>query len=161
MAFAAIRVGVKAGPPVGGYVSWQTGTARQSLPVGPTSSRAWLYGSGAIQYFNARDPAFDPSRFRPEDFGPRVREVSALMDSTDPDLSASRARGGKLVISEHFADYAQNPYAGIDYYRSVFARVAQEHADSFVRLHTTPGADHVGTGAPVSVDMLQTLTDWD
>ncbi|MFM9424717.1 hypothetical protein RCH10_001145 [Variovorax sp. GrIS 2.14] len=146
--------------PVGGYVSWQTGTARQSLPVGPTSSRAWLYGSGAIQYFYARDPAFDPSRFRPEDFAPRVREVSALMDSTDPDLSAFRARGGKLVISEHLADYAQNPYAGIDYYRSVVARMGQESADSFVRLYTTPGADHVGTGAPVSVDMLQTLTNW-
>jgi hypothetical protein len=82
------------------------------------------------------------------------------MDSTDPDLSAFRARGGKLVISEHLADYAQNPYAGIDYYRSVVARMGQESADSFVRLYTTPGADHVGTGAPVSVDMLQTLTDW-
>ena len=37
--------------PVGGYVSWQTGTSRQTLPPAADSSRAWLYGSGAIQYF--------------------------------------------------------------------------------------------------------------
>ena len=41
------------------------------------------------------------------------------MDSTNPDLSAFAARGGKLIISEHMADYAQSPYAGIDYYRAV------------------------------------------
>ena len=146
--------------PVGGYVSWQTGTARQALPAAGNSSRAWLYGSGAIQYFVAKDPAFDATKFRPEDYTKRVAEISALMDSTDPDLSAFHARGGKLVISEHMADYAQSPYAGIDYYRWVVARMGQPAADEFLRLYTTPGADHVGTGAPVGVDMLQVLVDW-
>ena len=146
--------------PVGGYVSWQTGTARQALQGGSGSSRAWLYGSGAIRYFVARDPAFDPGNFRPEDYAQRVGEISQLMDATDPDLSAFRARGGKLVISEHLADYAQSPYAGIDYYRSVVKTMGQAAADDFLRLYTTPGADHVGTGAPVGVDMLQVLVDW-
>ena len=69
-------------------------------------------------------------------------------------------RGGKLVISEHLADYAQSPYAGIEYYRSVVAKMGQPAADDFLRLYTTPGADHVGTGAPVAIDMLQVLVDW-
>lgn len=147
--------------PVGGYVSWQTGTARQALPAGGSgSSRAWLDGSGAIQYFVTRDPHFDVSRFRPEDHAKRVGEISALMDSTNPDLSAFRARGGKLVLSEHMADYAQSPYAGIEYYRSVVAKMGQPAANDFLRLYTTPGADHVGTGAPVGVDMLQVLVNW-
>lgn len=146
--------------PVGGYVSWQTGTAPQTLPPGPGSSRAWLYGSGAIQYFVAKDPYFDPRNFRPEDHAPRVREISELMDATDTDLSAFRARGGKLVISEHMADYAQSPYAGINYYRSVVHRMGQAAADDFLRLYTTPGADHVGTGAPIGIDMLQALVEW-
>ena len=146
--------------PVGGYVSWQTGTARQTLPVSGTSSRAWLYGSGAIQYFVLRDGNADPTRFKPEEHAQRVGEISQLMDSTDPDLSAFRARGGKLVLSEHLADYAQSPYAGIAYYRSVVAKMGQETADDFLRLYTTPGADHVGTGAPVGVDMLDVLVQW-
>ncbi|MDQ6881923.1 MAG: tannase/feruloyl esterase family alpha/beta hydrolase, partial [Pseudomonadota bacterium] len=152
--------GARGTGPVGGYVSWQTGTARQTYPAGAGTSRAWLYGSGAIQYFVARNVGFDPRSFKPEDHADRMLEISRLMDSTDPDLSAFKARGGKLVISEHLADYAQSPYAGIDYYRSVVARMGQPATDDFLRLYTTPGADHVGIGAPVGVDMLQVLVDW-
>jgi hypothetical protein len=36
------------------------------------------------------------------------------------------------------ADYAQSPYAGIDYYKAVVARM--EPADGFLRLYVTPGA---------------------
>ena len=61
----------RGGGPVGGWVSWQTGTARRRCPPGPTSSRAWLYGSGAIQYFIARDPNYDPRRFDPDAFAER------------------------------------------------------------------------------------------
>jgi len=143
--------------PVGG---WQTGATPPTVPSGPKSSRAWLYGSGAIQYFVARDPDYDPRRFNPEEFVGRLRQISALMDSTDPDLAAFAARGGKLVITEHMADYAQSPYAGIAYYKSVIERMGQAKADEFLRLYVTPGADHVGVGAPSSVDMLQVLTDW-
>ena len=33
-------------------------------------------------------------------------------------------------------------------------------ADEFLRLYVTPGADHVGAGAPSSVDMLRVLIGW-
>lgn len=146
--------------PVGGWPSWQTGAAPPTVPAGPQASRAWLYGSGAIQYFVARDPGYDPRRFNPDEFVGRLRQVSALMDSTDPDLSAFAARGGKLVITEHMADYAQSPYAGIEYFKSVVERMGTARVDGFARLYVTPGADHVGVGAPSSVDMIQVLTDW-
>jgi feruloyl esterase len=146
--------------PVGGWPSWQAGEAPPTVPPGPKSSRAWLYGSGAIQYFVVRDPDYDPRRFNPEEFVGRLRQVSALMDSTDPNLAAFAARGGKLVIAEHMADYAQSPYAGIEYYKSVVERMGQAKADEFLRLYVTPGADHVGVGAPSSVDMIEVLTGW-
>jgi feruloyl esterase len=146
--------------PVGGWPAWQTGNAPPVVPAGPESSRAWLYGSGAIQYFIARDPNHDPRRFKPDDYAARMREVSALMDSTNPDLSAFAARGGKLVISEHMADYAQSPYAGIDYYKSVVARMGEPAVGGFLRLYVTPGADHMGMGAPSAVDMVEILSDW-
>jgi hypothetical protein len=58
------------------------------------------------------------------------------------------------------ADYAQSPYAGIDYYKSVVGKMGQSAADGFLRLYTTPGADHMGLGAPSSIDMLDVLVDW-
>jgi len=146
--------------PVGGWPSWQTGSAPPTVPPGTSSSRAWLYGSGAIQYFIARDPGYDPRRFNPDEFVGRMREVSALMDSTNPDLSAFAARGGKLIISEHMADYAQSPYAGIEYYKSVLERMGLSAAEDFLRLYVTPGADHMGIGAPSAVDMVEVLSDW-
>lgn len=146
--------------PVGGWVSWQTGTAPPTLPPGPKSSRAWLYGSGAVQYFFARDPGYDVTKFTPSSFADRMKEVSTLMDSTDPDLSAFASRGGKLIIYENMADYAQSPYAGIDYYKSVVSRMGSEKIDGFLRLYTVPGADHMGVGAPSSVNLFEVLTRW-
>jgi feruloyl esterase len=146
--------------PVGGWPSWQSGDAPPTLPPGPASSRAWLYGSGAIQFFVARDPKFDPRGFDPDRHAAELLRVSALMDSTDPDLSAFAARGGKLVINDHMADYAKSPYASVEYYKSVVARMGQAAADGFLRLYVTPGADHMGIGAPSSVDMVEVLSDW-
>lgn len=146
--------------PVGGWVAWQTGTAAPTLPPGPTSSRAWLYGSGAVQYFFARDPNYDASKFDPAQFADRMKEISALMDSTNPDLSPFATRGGKLVMFENMADYAQSPYAGIAYFQSVIAKMGADSVDKFARLYAVPGADHMGVGAPSSVDLLATLVQW-
>jgi feruloyl esterase len=146
--------------PVGGWVSWQTGTAAPTLPPGPTNGRAWLYGSGTVQFFFARDPNYDVTRFDTAQFADRMREVSALMDSTNADLSAFAARGGKLIMYENMSDYAQSPYAGIEYYKSVVGRMGQAGVDGFARLYTTPGADHMGVGVPSSVNLLEVLTDW-
>jgi feruloyl esterase len=82
------------------------------------------------------------------------------MDSTNPDLSRFAARGGKLVILENMADYAQSPYAGIRYFENVQRKLGKEKTAEFARLYTAPGVDHVGSGAPANVDMLAVLVDW-
>ena len=108
----------------------------------------------------ARDPKLDVTTYRPEDHKARVLAVSALMDSTDPDLGRFRAHGGKLIVLEHLADYAQSPYAGIRYFESVERRLGRAETAEFARLYTAPGVDHVGSGAPANVDMLSVLVDW-
>jgi len=146
--------------PTGGWNAWWLGATSPSLPPQASNSIAWFYGAGAIQYFYARDPGVDLRNYRMSDHAARVREVSALMDSTNPDLSAFAARGGKLVMMENLADYAQSPYAGIGYYESVVIKLGRANVDTFMRLYTAPGVDHVGTGAPANVDMLAALADW-
>lgn len=146
--------------PTGGWQTWWLGMAAPALPPVQANGIAWFYGAGAIQYFYARDAKADLLRYTPEAHAARVREVSALMDSTNPDLSAFRARGGKLVLLEYLGDYAQSPYAGIAYFESVQAKLGTEATRSFARLYTTPGVDHVGSGAPANVDLLAVLGDW-
>jgi feruloyl esterase len=146
--------------PVGGWRAWFTGDTPPVSPPAQNNSRAWQYGAGAIQYFYARDGNYDLRKYDPGRFRERILQVSELMDSMNPDLDAFRKRGGKLIILEHMADYAQSPYAGIEYWQSVVAKMGQSTVDQFARLYVAPGVDHVGTGAPANVDMLSVLADW-
>jgi hypothetical protein len=152
--------GLPAFGPTGGWGAWWLGTAPPVFPPVPANGIAWYYGAGAIQYFYAQDPKADLRSYKPENHLARVRQVSALMDSTDPDLSAFHARGGKLLMLENMADYAQSPYAGIQYHQAVVARMGRATVDGFFKLYTAPGVDHVGFGAPANVDMLAALTGW-
>jgi feruloyl esterase len=146
--------------PTGGWISWWLGTAAPAQPPIPANGIAWVYGAGGIQYVFARDPKLDVTTYKVEDHKARVLEVSQLMDSTNPDLSKFQARGGKLVILEHMADYAQSPYAGIRYFEKVESTLGKDKTASFARLYTAPGVDHVGSGAPANIDMLGVLVDW-
>jgi hypothetical protein len=146
--------------PTGGWSAWWLGSAPPALPPQPANGIAWVFGAGAIQHIYARDPNFDVRKYRPEDFAARVREVSELIDSTNPDLDAFKAHGGKLIILEHMSDYAQSPYAGIGYFQRVQQRLGEGNVADFMRLYTAPGVDHVGSGGPSNVDMLSVLVDW-
>jgi len=146
--------------PTGGWSAWWLGSAPPALPPVPANGIAWVYGGGAMQHIFARDPNYDVRKYRPEDFAARVREVSELMDSTNPDLGAFKAHGGKLIVLENMADYAQSPYAGIGYFQKVRERMGEQGVAEFLRLYTAPGVDHVGSGGPSNVDMLSVLVDW-
>ena len=141
-------------------MSWWLGTAAPAQPPVPDNGIAWIYGAGGIQYVFARDPKLDVTTYKAEDHKARVLEVSQLMDSTNPDLGRFQARGGKLIMLEHMADYAQSPYAGIRYFENVESTLGKDETASFARLYTAPGVDHVGSGAPANVDMLSVLVDW-
>ncbi|MBR1208920.1 ABC transporter permease [Bradyrhizobium sp. AUGA SZCCT0051] len=104
----------------------------------------------------------------PENFRARVEEVSKLLDSTNPDLSAFFAHGGKLIMRENLADLAQSPLAGINYFQSVVAKLGQTTVDASARLYLSPGSTHTGNGAtvpdgtaiPTMVDLLDPLDHW-
>lgn len=146
--------------PTGGWMAWWLGTAPPAQPPAPNNGIGWIYGAGGTQYVFARDPKLDVTTYKVEDHKARLLEVSSLMDSTDPDLSRFRARGGRLIMLEHMADYAQSPYAGIRYFESVERKLGKAETAEFARLYTAPGVDHVGSGAPANVDMLSVLVDW-
>jgi feruloyl esterase len=146
--------------PTGGWQSWWTGTAAPAFPPQPANGIAWFYGGGAIQYFYAKDPNLDLRRYDPKAHATRIAQISQLMDSTSTNLTAFHARGGKIILLENLADYAQSPYAGIGYHGAVVQRLGREKVDEFFKLYTAPGVDHVGTGGPANADFLAALVGW-
>ena len=152
--------GTPANGPTGGWSAWYVGNSMPSQPAKPDNGISWFFGSGALRHIFVRDPNYDVSKYRPELYHTRVLEVSALMDSTNPDLAAFNARGGKLMMLEYMADYAQSPYAGIGYFESVVKKMGRETVDKFAKLYVAPGVDHVGSGAPANVDALTALANW-
>ena len=126
-----------AGGPFGwpGYV---TGPARgQSLQV--------MFGSGYYGGF-----VFDKAdwRFGEFDFArdpARAAAVGELLDADDPDLSAFRAAGGKLIQYHGWGDPSPPPRHSIDYYGKVQSRMGGK-ADGFYRLYLAPGMLHCGAG---------------
>jgi feruloyl esterase len=153
-----------------GLVAWTTGPRAPTYPLPPPAEqgRIWFYGAGATRYFLAADPNLDPRKFRPQDHRARIEQISALMDSTDPDLSRFAARGAKLILKENMSDHAQSPFAGVDYYKSVVAKLGQANVDGFMRFYVTPGASHSGAGVssvdgaalPQGVDLLGVIDGW-
>ena len=87
--------------------------------------------------------------------------MGALVAAENPDLSAFKARGGKLIIYHGWADAAITPYATIQYYDAVRKTLGVKAADTFTRLYMVPGMSHcLGGPGPNSFDMLATLDGW-
>jgi hypothetical protein len=145
---------------------WVMGSAPPPAvqPPGPAPGGAAIinFGAQTIRYFIAQDPnlqTYDFDHNSPR-WQRRIQEVSAIVDSTDPRLDAFRRHGGKVIIQEHFGDYAQSPFAGVQYYRSLVRTLGKRRTNRFVRLYVSPGADHGGGGAPSQVDWVAALEDW-
>jgi hypothetical protein len=88
----------------------------------------------------------------------RLEQLGGIYNATDPDLSAFRANGGKIIIYHSWADQAIPPFATIDYYRAVAAQAGGlPAAQSFSRLYMIPGLYHCPCGQPVDGDPATTV----
>jgi hypothetical protein len=131
-------------------------------------SQMWFYANGFTRYFIVKDAKFDPSKFTPQAFATRIQELSALMDATNPDLSAFKQRGGKLIMRSNLADYAVSPFALMNYYEAVTKLMGNDAVDQFVRFYVSPGSAHSGlvlsgidgTPVPYQADLLSVLDTW-
>jgi feruloyl esterase len=153
----------------GGMIDTITGKESPQFPITneKTQSIAWVNADGFVRYFFARDPKLDPFQFSPERFAGRIKEISEMFDTTDPDLSAFQARGGKLILKGNGADYQRSVLQEIDYYKSVVGKMGQDRVDQFIRFYVTPGVNHPGNGVmgdgkavPAKVDLLGVLDAW-
>ena len=97
----------------------------------------WVFG--ANWDWNHFDFARDMSKVDVA-LGPSVNGV------TRGDLTAFRARGGKLVIYQGLADALVSPQQTLDFYRAQEKKFGVAQTESFARLFFAPGVMHCGGG---------------
>ena len=103
--------------------------------------------------FLMRDPAANPLDYvEGGAFEPRRHELSAWLDSTDPDLSRFAGRGGKLIVAIGTDDTLASPGAQLDYYQSSDRQDGTVTVDSFARFFVIPQVGHGLRGSNYSVD---------
>jgi hypothetical protein len=91
---------------------------------------------------------------------PQLEFLHQAIDATDPDLSAFRRRGGRLIMYFGWADPQLNPRVAVEYYERVAARTGASTGE-FVRLFMVPGMFHCGGGVGTGVfDVATPLLNW-
>ncbi|MES2302054.1 MAG: tannase/feruloyl esterase family alpha/beta hydrolase [Pseudomonadota bacterium] len=83
-------------------------------------------------------------------------------DATNPDLRAFKAKGGKLILYQGWADEATYPLNPVIYYETVEKLMGTRAAtQDFFRLFMIPGQSHIPTnGGAETVDYLSYLEAW-
>ncbi len=123
----------------GGWVTWITGQA-------PEKSLMFAFGTQFFKYMMFDNAAWD---YRAFDAGRDTKATDAklagILNSTDPDLSRFRARGGKLILYHGWSDAAIAPLNAINYYQSVAAKMGDTRG--FLRLFMVPGMQHCFGGS--------------
>jgi hypothetical protein len=88
--------------------------------------------------------------------------TAEVFDATDPDLSAFRNAGGKLLLWHGLADPAISPVGTVAYYQAVQDRMGgPDRTAAFARLFLMPGMNHCAGGeGPSAFDALSAVVSW-
>ena len=97
----------------------------------------------------------------------KVDASGAQMANNSADLSAFKARGGKLIQAAGWADQLVSPFSSINYFNRVAAQGSTAEAQRFHRLFMLPGVAHCsntlagGKGyGPDVFDGLDAISKW-
>jgi len=87
-------------------------------------------------------------------------KVGSIVNAINPDLSAFKAHGGKLLLYHGWNDTAISPGNTVNYYQSVLKKMGGKQ-DDFVRLFMAPGMQHCGGGpGPNQVNYMAVMERW-
>jgi hypothetical protein len=123
------------------YQAFITGSG--TLNANPSST--WAFQDQFMRYF-AFDPNFNPVEdFNLDKHMSVLAPFAADQDAASTDLSAFKARGGKLLMYHGWADHSITPLRTVEYYGDV-RKMHGGATDDFVRLFMVPGLHHCTKG---------------
>jgi len=151
----------------GGWGAWITGFS-------PGKSVELAFANGYFADMLFQDAAWD---YRKMNFDHDVKlsddKMGPILNGTNADLKAFKARGGKLLLYHGWSDAALPPTNTIHYYESVIAKMGKKQTEQFVELFMVPGMQHCGGGpgpnefgamSPASADadhsMVKAMEQW-
>jgi hypothetical protein len=127
------------------------------------SGRPFLMADTNLRSLIAKDPNFDTQSVTRQDFyrllhQSRLEQLS-VMDTADPDLSAFKSAGGKLLHWHGIADQLIPVNGSTDYYSRVQA--LDSEVRDFYRYFEVPGVTHCAGGSgPFPESALESLVEW-
>lgn len=142
--------------------SWPTWVVGDLARLPPEVPAQFVFQESGLRFLITGNPLLNTLEFDPQAHRADLDRAAARLDATDPDLSAFRTRGGRLILWHGSADAAISVNGTIDYYRRASAASgSQASADAFMRLYVAPGVAHCfdGPGADRS-DLLAALDAW-
>jgi Tannase and feruloyl esterase len=119
-----------------------------------------------FRFFLTQNPAWDwktLTRASYEQlFDQSVEQFSAVIGTDNPDLSAFRARGGRIVMWHGWSDPLIYPRGSIDYVTRVQqAMGGPEKTAEFLRFFLAPGVGHCGGGTgPAPSGQFEAMVTW-
>jgi len=142
-----------------GWPVWITGRSISAAPQGRAASLQFVFGTEFFKYFVFGRSDWDYSTYDLATWRRDTQAAAETLNADNPDLSAFKARGGKLIMAHGWADPALNALTTIAYYERV--RAGDQGVDGYVRLFMMPGVLHCtnGTG-PDSVDWFTPIAEW-
>jgi hypothetical protein len=124
----------------GGWAAWITGSKR-GLAAGV------LYSTGFLRNMVFNDAAWKYKGTNlPDTLDAADTKMAATLNSTDANLKAFQARGGKLIVYHGWSDAAIPPLNAISYYDNVTKAMGESAVGSFARLYMLPGVQHCAGG---------------
>ena len=134
------------------YQSFITGSGTSSA----SPSSTFKFQDAFMRYFIFR-PTYDPvEQFNFDKDLAKLDAFAQDEDAVNPDLSAFKAHGGKLILYHGWADHSITPVRTVQYYASVIDMMSdprpqpgEENAAAvtdFARLFMVPGMHHCGGG---------------
>jgi feruloyl esterase len=158
---------------VGGWSRWLTGGLKYQADldefqggVDPGDSEApvspnliYAFGNGIMGYLVYNDPDWTYVNFNFDNFEKDSALVAETLNATNPDLTAFRKRGGKMILYSGWSDNVQSGLAMAGYYENLLAHDKSVADDA--RLFMMPGVEHCfGGPGPSFVNFLTEIDKW-
>jgi len=124
----------------GGWGLWITGAQ-------PGKSLIAAFGNGFFSNMVFEKPDWN---YRDANVGDIVKAADAklakTLNATDPNLSAFKAHGGRLILYHGWNDPAISAINTVNYYQSVVDVMGQDGFNAFARVYMVPGMQHCAGG---------------
>ena len=140
------------GMPPGGEATWGALAGERPFSIPADFFKYFVYDNAEWDW---RRMDFD------KDVAALDAKYAAMFNAVDPDLSAFKARGGKLIMYHGWNDQLISPFNTINYYDNVTKVMGAANTADFARLFMAPGMQHCAGGpGPNTFDAVGALDQW-